>query len=89
VGGDDLLAQAPAGEAGDTTLMHEMGGHGHVTRKRGAVDEQDPIASTGEQQAKRAAGTSRAYNDRIVHRSLLSSYVSSGVLLYVITRAAP
>lgn len=24
VGGDDLLAQAPAGEAGDTTLRHEV-----------------------------------------------------------------
>src|SRR5262245_31899822 len=73
VGGDDLLAQTPAGEAGNTTLMHEMGRHGHVTRKRGMVDEEDPIASTGEQQAQRAASTSRAHNNRIVQGSLLSS----------------
>lgn len=73
VGGDDLLEQTPAGETRNATLMNELGGHWHITRKRIAINQQNPIAFSGGKHSKCAAGASRTHNDRIVHGSLLRS----------------
>jgi hypothetical protein len=66
-----IRSRTPTGKAGHTTLMDKMSGHGHITRKGVAVHEQNPIAASSEQQAQRAASTSRAYHNHVVHDSLL------------------
>jgi hypothetical protein len=70
LGIDNLIPQPPAGEACNTALMDKMSGHGHIARKGVAIDEQNPIATSSEQQAQRAASTSRAYDTSYMDLSL-------------------
>ena len=64
-GRDDGVEQSPALERGHPRGMDEMRGD-RVARERRAVDQQDPVAPTGEQHRRRRSGAARPDDDRVI-----------------------
>src|SRR5208283_343287 len=63
----DVAEQAPIPQQGGARALHVVG-RNRVARELVPINDQDPVALSGEQHGERCAATTRADYDRVVHR---------------------